>query len=115
MLKLTLLVLGLIFSASIRAQDDTILVITYEPIPQGPLVGFSNIGNTFVPGLESVPVEIEKESLEDAVRKVKSSICLAVGDASVKVYFTFDAGMRAFGLGTSAGAGIEVTFDCKTS
>ncbi len=61
----------------------------------------------------SIVNKIGSEKIASTIRDVKTSVCSGVDDGSVKVYFTLDAAGMVFGIGASAGAGIEVTFNCE--
>ncbi|MEX1227212.1 MAG: hypothetical protein WEB64_10710 [Marinobacter sp.] len=115
MRKLILLVVGLVFYGTSYAEDNSIYVITNKPISVSETEEWSASTSPAYQELQQITTEVEGRMLESAIRNVKSTICSSVGDAAVKVYFTFDASAKVFGIGTSTGAGIEVTFDCKSS
>ncbi len=58
---------------------------------------------------------ISDEQITGSINKVKKTICSAVKNGEVKVYFSFDAEAGIFGIGASAGAGFEVTFKCNNT
>ncbi|WP_421911258.1 hypothetical protein [Marinobacter sp.] len=116
MRKLIFVIVALLYSGSNFADDNSIYVITNSSMP----VSFYGAPSTPLmyggtPSYNQVVSEVERGKLEAAIRDVRSSICNSVENASVKVYFTFDADAKIFGIGTSTGAGIEVNFECKSS
>lgn len=114
MRKLILLVAGLALSGASYADDDSIYVITNKTVASSQAGELAALEFPAYIEQDSFSTKVEANALKSAIGNARSAICSSVGDATVKVYFTFDADAKVFGIGTSTGAGIEVTFECAS-
>ena len=56
--------------------------------------------------------DIDTEKVVETINGIKLTMCAAIGEGDVKVYFT-TGGSAGIALTASFGAGIEVTFKCE--
>lgn len=107
-MKLPLAIVLLILPAAVVGSDDVeIPVITN-------LYTFSGLSPAISKdATKSIVNKVGAEKIATTIRDVKTTVCGAVESGDIKVYFTFDADGKVFGIGASAGAGIEVTFNCE--
>jgi len=75
----------------------------------------SNITNGRPRGGDENPlIDVGVDIIAKTIHSVKNSMCQAVYNGSVKVFFSVDASGKFFGIGASMGSGIEVTFQCNS-
>lgn len=98
----------------VSTSKDPLENVTIPVMPNTLTVANNNNHADFMASVKgnNAPTQISAPQIAKFIKDIKSTACYADKHSTVKVWISFDASLKAFGVGTSSNAGMEVTFNC---